>query len=105
MLRFDVVTLFPEFFEAWARNGVCGRAVDRGLVVLNVVNPRQFVSDIHQTVDDRPYGGGPGMVMMAGPLRDAVLHCKKASEEGGYSPGPVVLMSPSGQALEQAWVE
>jgi tRNA (guanine37-N1)-methyltransferase len=105
MLRFDVVTLFPEFFEAWARNGVCGRAVDRGLVVLNVVNPRQFVGDVHQTVDDRPYGGGPGMVMMAGPLRDAVLHCKKASQEGGYSPGPVVLMSPSGQALEQAWVE
>ena len=70
--RFDVISIFPEFFEPWKRLGVCGRAVTRGLVDLKLWNPRQFVNDPHQTIDDRPYGGGPGMVMMAAPLADAV---------------------------------
>ena len=69
-MRFDVISLFPEMFEAM-RVGVTGRAIERGQVRLTLWNPRDFADDIHRTVDDRPYGGGPGMVMMVDPLRRA----------------------------------
>jgi tRNA (guanine37-N1)-methyltransferase len=105
LVRFDVVTLFPELIQAWASSGVCGRAVSRGLVDLALCNPRQFTSDVHQTVDDRPYGGGPGMVMMAEPLRDAVRACQSGALEAGWVVGPVVLFSPVGRPLRQDWVE
>ena len=71
-MRIDVVTLFPEMVEHAARFGVTGRALQRGLWRLGVWNPRDFVSDRHRTVDDRPYGGGPGMVMLAEPLAAAL---------------------------------
>jgi len=105
LVRFDVVTLFPELVQAWASSGVCGRAVSRGLVDVSLCNPRQFTSDVHQTVDDRPYGGGPGMVMMAEPLRDAVVACQSAVRAAGWAVGPVVLFSPVGRPLRQDWVE
>ena len=71
-MRIDVVTLFPEMVEHAAKFGVTGRALQRGLWRLGVWNPRDFVNDRHRTVDDRPYGGGPGMVMMAEPLAAAL---------------------------------
>ena len=71
-MRIDVVTLFPEMVEHAARFGVTGRARERGLWRLGLWNPRDFATDNHRTVDDRPYGGGPGMVMIAGPLGQAL---------------------------------
>ena len=67
-LRFDVITLFPEMFVALTESGITRRALERGLWQLACWNPRQWARDVHRTVDDRPYGGGPGMVMMAAPL-------------------------------------
>jgi tRNA (guanine37-N1)-methyltransferase len=104
-LRVDVITIVPEFFQPWAQLGVCGRAITRGLTVLKLWNPRQFVSDPHQTVDDRPYGGGPGMVMMAGPLAEAVKAIHNDLVTQGLPAGPVVMLSPSGRRLDQAWLE
>ncbi|MGA0005158.1 MAG: tRNA (guanosine(37)-N1)-methyltransferase TrmD [Burkholderiaceae bacterium] len=103
--RFDVISIFPEFFEPWKRLGVCGRAVTRGLVDLKLWNPRQFVNDPHQTIDDRPYGGGPGMVMMAAPLADAVKAIRSNLLTQGITAGPVVMLSPSGRRLDQDWLE
>ena len=79
-MRFDVVTLFPEMFDAM-RVGVTGRAVERGQVELHLWNPRDYTSDVHRTVDDRPYGGGPGMVMKVEPLRAALDDAKKKEKE------------------------
>jgi len=105
LLRFDVVTLFPEYFETWSRAGVCGRAVDREIISLRCWNPRDFTSDAHQTVDDRPYGGGPGMVMMAAPLSATVDAIVRDCLGAGQAVGPTVLMSPAGEPLTQSWVE
>ncbi|HVN42570.1 MAG TPA: tRNA (guanosine(37)-N1)-methyltransferase TrmD [Steroidobacteraceae bacterium] len=71
-MKIVVVTLFPEFIEQALRFGVLGRALERGVLTVETVNPRQFVTDVHKTVDDRPYGGGPGMVLKAEPLRLAM---------------------------------
>jgi len=76
-MRFDVVTLFPELVFGAAKHGVTGRAIDRGIVSLELWNPRDYAHDIHRTVDDRPYGGGPGMVMKYQPLHDAITQAKK----------------------------
>ncbi|MFO1408613.1 MAG: tRNA (guanosine(37)-N1)-methyltransferase TrmD [Steroidobacteraceae bacterium] len=75
-MKIVVVTLFPEFIEQAVRFGVLGRAVERGVIEVRTVNPRQYATDVHKTVDDRPYGGGPGMVLMAEPLRLAVQDAK-----------------------------
>ena len=104
-IRFDVITLFPELVSAWAAAGVCGRAVSRGLVECHLINPRRFAHDVHQTVDDRPYGGGPGMVMLAEPLQAAVVEAKQAATQSGWIPGAVILFSPAGEVLDQGWVE
>lgn len=96
-MRFDVVTLFPEMVEAAARCGVTGRAFDRGLARLVTWNPRDFTHDRHRTVDDRPYGGGPGMVMKVQPLRDAIRTVRAAED---LSP-LVVHLSPQGALLNQ----
>src|SRR3954469_21740062 len=77
-VRIDVVTLFPEMVLQAARIGVTGRALERGLWKLAVWNPRDFATDAHRTVDDRPYGGGPGMVMLPGPLTAAIAAAKEA---------------------------
>lgn len=103
MVQFQVVSLFPEFFAPWQRLGVCGRAVGQNRVAVTHWNPRQFTHDPHQTVDDRPYGGGPGMVMMAEPLAGCIEAIRKASAPN--HPGPVILFSPAGTPLTQSWIE
>ena len=97
-MRFDVISLFPEMFDA-IRCGVAGRAIERGQIELALWNPRDYAEDTHRTVDDRPYGGGPGMVMMVEPLRRAIIDAKAAA------PGsPVLYLSPQGRRLDQAAV-
>lgn len=96
-LKVTVVTLFPEMFEALTRYGITGRAASDGLLELELVNPRDFTEDKHRTVDDRPYGGGPGMLMKVAPLRAAL--------ESTGQPRHVVYLSPQGRKLDQAGVE
>lgn len=96
-----VVTLFPALVEAVGQCGVTGRAVDNGLFRISTVNPRDFAADRHRTVDDRPYGGGPGMVMKVQPLSDAI----NRSRELTAMSATVVYMSPQGEQLNQTLVE
>jgi tRNA (guanine37-N1)-methyltransferase len=96
MMRFDVITLFPEMFDA-IRLGVTGRAIDKGLAELVLWNPRDYTEDVHQTVDDRPYGGGPGMVMKVEPLLAAIQAAKAQNPTS-----KVVYLSPQGQRFVQA---
>lgn len=105
LLRFDVITLFPQMLDAVSAFGICGRAIERGLVELHRHQLRDFAHDAYKTIDDRPYGGGPGMVMMAGPLTEAVRAVKSVQSAAGFAPGPVVLMSPSGTPLDQKLVD
>jgi tRNA (guanine37-N1)-methyltransferase len=97
-----VLTLFPEMFTAFASLGVTGRAVKQGLISLFCVSPRDFALDRHQTVDDRPFGGGPGMVMMVEPLRMALEHAKaRLSDEKGLTNCKVIYLSPQGRSFDQ----
>ena len=96
-----VVTLFPEMFRAVTDFGVTGRAVSNGLLELQTWNPRDFTHDKHRTVDDRPYGGGPGMLMMVQPLRDAIQAAKAAAGDKAK----VIYLSPQGRKLTQQGVE
>lgn len=98
-MRFDVVTLFPEMFRAMIGSGVTGRAFDRGQAELALWNPRDYTEDVHRTVDDRPYGGGPGMVMKIEPLLAAIEAARAAAPDT-----KVAYMSPQGQRLDQATV-
>jgi len=98
-MRFDVISLFPEMFDA-LRLGVTGRAIERGLVEVELWNPRDYADDDHRTVDDRPYGGGPGMVMMVGPLCQAIDAARGAAPDS-----KVVYLSPQGRVLDQAAVQ
>jgi tRNA (guanine37-N1)-methyltransferase len=93
-LRFDVVTLFPEMFAAVTGAGISRRALERGLWQMSAWNPRDWAENAYRTVDDRPFGGGPGMVMMAGPLEKAIAAAK--AERGG---GKVIYFSPQGRTL------
>lgn len=102
--RFDVVTIFPEMFAAVRDFGISRRAVERGLWVLQCWNPRDYTHDIHRTVDDRPYGGGPGMVMMAPPLASAIEAAKAAQLASTGSAGRVVYLSPQGRPLDHSGV-
>lgn len=97
-MHFDVVTLFPEMVATIAEFGVVGRAQRNERVTLETVNPRDHTSDVHRTVDDRPYGGGPGMVMKCEPLAGAVAAARKRSPRGS----PVVYLSPQGAVFDQA---
>ena len=99
----DVITLFPEMFSALIEQGVVRRAFELGLVDLKLTNPREFASNAYKTVDDRPYGGGPGMVMMAPPLAAAIRSARTRHIGLGYAPY-VVYMSPQGRALNQTWI-
>jgi tRNA (guanine37-N1)-methyltransferase len=98
-VRIDVVTLFPEMVEQAARFGVTGRARERGLWQLEVWNPRDFTTDNHKTVDDRPYGGGPGMVMLAEPLSQAIAAARAAQAAAGVAMPRVIHLSPAGVPL------
>ncbi len=95
-----VVTLFPEMFRAITDHGVSGRAVRNGLLNLEYWNPRDYTLDKHRTVDDRPYGGGPGMLMKVQPLRDAIRAARSAAGEGAR----VIYLSPQGRRLDQQGV-
>ena len=97
-IHFDVITLFPEMITNAASYGVTGRAMEREIVSLSTWNPRDFTQDKHKTVDDRPYGGGPGMVMKYQPLHDAVNQAKKT----GNKDAKVVYLSPQGKPITQA---
>ena len=98
MIRFDVVTLFPEMFAALTASGITRKALEAGLWRLQTWNPRDFTTDNYRTVDDRPYGGGPGMVMLAEPLEQAL---DAATGAGG---GKVIYLSPQGRRLDHAKV-
>lgn len=100
MLRFDVVTLFPEMFTAITASGISRRALERSLWQLEFWNPRDWAEGAHRTVDDRPYGGGPGMVMMGPPLEQAIA----AAKVGAGGTAPVIYLSPQGRPLTQARV-
>lgn len=100
-LRFDVITLFPEMFAALTASGITRRALERGLWQIECWNPRQWTQDVHRTVDDRPYGGGPGMVMMASPLEQAISAAKAAA---GIE-AKVICLSPQGRRIDQRRVE
>ena len=98
-MQFDVVTLFPEMFAALTQSGVIRRAFEQGKCGLSLWNPRDFTTDNHRTVDDRPYGGGPGMVMMARPLEATINAAKQRQTELGLAAPRVVFMSPQGRPL------
>lgn len=103
-MRIDVVTLFPEMVSQAAAVGVTGRAQERGLWRLGVWNPRDFTTDNHKTVDDRPYGGGPGMVMLAEPLAQAIAAAKAAQRAAGIAQPRVIHLTPAGTPLTHARV-
>ena len=99
-MRIDVITLFPEFLAQSAALGVVGRAHERGLMDLHGWNPRDYAAGNYRRVDDRPFGGGPGMVMLIEPLRATLQAVRQADER----PAPVVYLSPQGKPLTQAKV-
>ena len=99
-MRIEVVTLFPESVTALLQFGVTGRAVERGLLAVGTHNPRDYASDRHKTVDDRPYGGGPGMVMKVETLRAAIGAARAKAGAGAK----VIYLSPQGRRLDQAGV-
>ena len=97
---YDVVTLFPEMFAALSGFGITGRAQDRGLYELTCWNPREFAEDRYRTVDDRPYGGGPGMVMLPGPLEKTIAAAKLRQQQSVGVAGRVIYLSPQGRPLD-----
>ena len=96
-MRIEVVTLFPEMVETLLKFGVTGRAAERGLLQVGTCDPRDYATDRRKSVDDRPYGGGPGMVMMIEPLRSAIRAAREKAGEGAK----VLCMSPQGRPLDQ----
>ncbi len=103
-MQFDVVTLFPPMFDAVTECGVTGRARDKGLYQLVLWNPRDFAANSYRTVDDRPYGGGPGMVMMAEPLAKALAAARQRQKSSGVSEPRVIYLSPQGRLLHHELV-
>ncbi|MFJ3045561.1 tRNA (guanosine(37)-N1)-methyltransferase TrmD [Herbaspirillum chlorophenolicum] len=98
-MQFDVVTLFPEMFAALTQSGITRRALEQKRWDLSLWNPRDFTTDNHRTVDDRPYGGGPGMVMLAKPLQAAIGAAKQRQQDLGLVAPRVVYLSPQGAPL------
>ncbi len=96
-MRFDVLTLFPDLFQGYFTQSLLKLAIDRGLVEIHVWNIRDWAKGKHKSVDDRPFGGGPGMVIMAEPVFDAVENVQAKSAE----PGQVILLTPTGERLTQ----
>jgi len=104
-MRFDVITLFPELFGPFLSNGINRRAFESGQVQVRLWNPRDFAEGNYRRVDDRPFGGGPGMVMMAEPLWRCLQAVRQDRAEDEVSRAPVVLFSPAGQRLDHAGVQ
>ena len=100
-MRFDVVTLFPELFAPFLKSGITRRAYESGQVDVQLTNPRDFAAGTYRRVDDRPFGGGPGMVMMAEPLAQSLVHIQSQRAEKAL----VVLFSPIGRALDHRMVQ
>ena len=101
---FDVITLFPQMFDALTQYGITRRAAEQGSYVLRTWNPRDFTTDNYRTIDDRPYGGGPGMVMLAEPLASAINAARQRQAASGVKKSRVVYMSPQGRLLTHAVV-
>lgn len=104
MFRFDVVTLFPRLLDALTEWGITGRARERGCFDLVTWNPRDFTADAYRSVDDRPYGGGPGMVMLAEPLEKAIAAARRRQRAHGVNALRVVYLSPQGRLLDHRLV-
>jgi tRNA (guanine37-N1)-methyltransferase len=104
MFQFDIITLFPAMLEALTAWGITGRARDRRCYEVVAWNPRDFTTDAYRTVDDRPYGGGPGMVMLAEPLEKAIVAARQRQASSGVTAGRVVYLSPQGRLLDHALV-
>lgn len=96
-MRIDVLTLFPEMFEPFVASSIVGRALARGIVSIRFTSFRDFARDRHRSVDDRPFGGGPGMVLMCGPVFDALEHVEAQSETKPLR----ILLTPQGEKLTQ----
>lgn len=101
-MRFDILTVMPEMFSAVTEYGVTGRACRNGIAAAKCWNPREFAGDKHRTVDDRAYGGGPGMVMLYEPLAKTLDAIASDVAQGGKTAGPVVYLSPQGECWNQA---
>jgi len=100
MMQIEVVTLFPELVRVIGEHGIPRRALEAGLVSLGLWNPRDYTHDRHRTVDDRPFGGGPGMLMKVAPLREAIHAARAAVPQGS----PVIALTPQGRRVDQAEV-
>lgn len=105
MKHFDVITIFPAMLDALADHGITGRSLDAERFELKAWDPRDFAQDNYRRVDDRPYGGGPGMVMMAEPLQMCIDAAKQRQRDAGVGRPKVVLMSPQGERLTEALVQ
>lgn len=100
-MQFDVLTLFPEIFSGYVSQSLLSKAIESGLVQIDLHDIRNWTLDKHQRVDDRPYGGGPGMVMQVEP----VVECVEAVQKIGESPGQLIMLTPTGKPLTQRLVE
>lgn len=99
VLQFDVITLFPQMFDAVSKFGITARALENKIYELALWNPRDFTTDNHRTVDDRPYGGGPGMLMLAEPLEKTINAAKARQQQAGVERSKVIHLSPQGKPL------
>src|SRR5215207_6245714 len=99
-MRFDVLTLFPEIFQGYLSQSILKLALQKGLVEIHLWNIRDWAAGKHKSVDDRPFGGGPGMVIMPGPVYDAVESVRPRAED----PGELILLTPAGERLDQELV-
>ncbi|MDH2917826.1 MAG: tRNA (guanosine(37)-N1)-methyltransferase TrmD [Sideroxydans sp.] len=104
-MNFDVITLFPEMFDALTQYGITRRAIEQHRFALQTWNPRDFTTDKYRTIDDRPYGGGPGMVMLGEPLGAAIAAAKQRQAACGMASSRVVYLSPQGRQLSQSVVK
>ena len=104
MLQFDVITIFPQMFDAVTASGVTGRAREKGFYQLVAWNPRDFAHNAYRTVDDRPYGGGPGMVMMPEPVGRAVAAARQRQKSAGVNEPRVIHLTPQGRLLNHPLV-
>ncbi len=100
-MRFDVLTLFPDMFPGYLSQSILNKSIQRGLVEIHIHNMRDWCTDKHQKIDDRPYGGGPGMILMVEP----VVNCVRDVQKMGSEPGQVVMLTPQGRRLDQRFVE